>query len=389
MNPARKRKETAKAFSKAGKFFMFPPPHCQAAGGSGPRGQPLPEKTVKRFLSLHAYAATKETMLRDTHGRVARYLRVSVTDRCNFHCRYCRSPERERLIAHERILRYEEILRVVRVGVASGIGKVRVTGGEPFARRDCDAFLAMLRRQHPDLELAITSNGVFLEPHIPLLRAIGVSSVNLSLDAFDREVFARITGHDELPRVLAALEGLLKAGLRVKINAVALRGVTEGQLDAFVHAAKTLPVDVRFIELMPLGGAAGASLFWPVEEVRAAVGSRARLIAAPEARDPLGGPARMFALENGKGRIGFIAAASDHACGRCNRLRLTSDGALRTCLFSGREYRLAGLLRHTPVLEDRLIARVMRLACLNRPVGETLLKAGPPGGKRPMSALGG
>lgn len=334
-------------------------------------------------------ALRRKLMLLDTCGRVARYLRVSVTDRCNFHCRYCRSPERERLIPHERILRYEEILRVVRVGVACGIGKVRVTGGEPFARRGCDAFLAMLRRQHPDLELAVTSNGVFLEPHIPLLRAIGVSSVNLSLDALDREAFARITGHDELPRVLAALEGLLKAGVRVKINAVALRGITEGQLDAFVHAAKTLPIDVRFIELMPMSGSADASLFLPLGEVRAAVGSRTRLVAAPEAHDPLGGPARMFALENGRGRIGFIAATSDHACGRCNRLRLTSDGALRTCLFSGREYRLAGLLRHTPALDDRLIARVMGLACLNRPFGEALLKAGLSGGKRPMRALGG
>lgn len=329
-------------------------------------------------------------MLLDRHGRRARYLRVSVTDRCNFHCRYCRSADKERPLSHERILRYEEILRVVGIAVAAGIGKVRVTGGEPFMRKDCDSFLVMLRKRFPGLTLAVTSNGSLLEPHIPLLRALGVASVNLSLDAFDREVFAAITGRDEVPQVLAALEGLLRADLRVKLNAVALRGITGGQLDDFIHAAKTMPVDVRFIELMPLGGEAGGALFWPIEEVRAAVASRVRLVGAPQ-DDAFPGPARMFALENGPGRIGFIAAASDHACGRCNRLRLTSDGALRTCLFSGREYRLAGLLRRQPGVRDEVIARVLSRACLDRPLGETLLTTGavPPRGKRPMNALGG
>lgn len=329
-------------------------------------------------------------MLLDRHGRSARYLRVSVTDRCNFQCSYCRSADKERPLPHERILRYEEIMRVVGIAVAHGIGKVRVTGGEPFMRKDCDSFLVMLRRRFPDLTLAVTSNGSLLEPHIPLLRALGISSVNLSLDAFDRETFARITGRDEAPQVLAALEGLLRAGLRVKLNAVALRGLTESQLDDFLHAAKTLPVDVRFIELMPLGGQVDEALFWPIGEVRAAVERRTRLLPTPQ-DDAFPGPARMFALENGQGRIGFIAAAGDHACGRCNRLRLTSDGALRTCLFSGREYRLAGILRHKDGLGDEHIARVLARACLDRPLGETLLAAGaaPARGKRPMNALGG
>ena len=329
-------------------------------------------------------------MLLDRHGRSARYLRVSVTDRCNFHCRYCRQPGMERPLPHERILRYEEILRVVDIAVAQGIRKVRVTGGEPFMRKDCDAFLVMLRKRHPGLRLAVTSNGSLIAPHIPLLRALGVSSVNLSLDTFDREAFARITGRDELPAVLDALDRLLRAGLRVKLNAVALRGVTDGELDAFVHAAKTLPVDVRFIELMPLGGHIGEEPFWPIGEVRAAVESRVRLSPAPDA-DAHPGPARMYTLERGAGRIGFIAAASDHACTRCNRLRLTSDGALRTCLFSGREYRLAGILRHKRGLADAHIARVLSRTCLDRPLGESLLKAGiaRDPGKRPMNALGG
>ena len=186
--------------------------------------------------------------LHDAHGRNVRYLRLSVTDRCNLHCLYCRSVEQRDFIPHENILRYEEMARVVRIVHDMGVRKVRLTGGEPFARKGCDDFLAMLHARHDDLDLRLTTNATLLEPHIPLLRRVGVSVVNISLDSFDRATFARVTGHDLLPSVLAAVDGLLVAGLRVKINAVALRGVNDSQLDDFVHAAKTLPVDVRFIE---------------------------------------------------------------------------------------------------------------------------------------------
>ena len=327
-------------------------------------------------------------MLADGHGRIARYLRLSVTDRCNLRCLYCRSNAKTRFIPHARILRYEEMIRVVAVGVANGIRKVRVTGGEPFARRGCDGFLFMLRERFPDLALAVTSNGTLLEPHIPLLRRIGAHSVNLSLDSFDRATFARVTGCDLLPAVLSCLDGLLCAGLRVKINAVGLRGINDTQVDDFVYAAKTLPVDVRFIEQMPVGEmrTPDTTRLWPIDDIQDAVMQRVRL--APLANESLSGPARMFAPKNGKGRIGFIAAVRDHACQSCNRLRLTSDGALRVCLFSGREYRLRGLLRH-PRVSDEAIARVLRLACSARPLGETLVRSALSSTARRMAAIGG
>ena len=152
--------------------------------------------------------------LHDGHGRSVRYLRLSVTDRCNLRCLYCRSNAKQRCIPHEQVLRYEEMARMVGIAASLGIGKVRLTGGEPFARKGCGQFLAMLHARFPDMDLRVTTNGTLLEPHIPLLRRIGVSAVNLSLDSFDRETFARVTGRDLLPPVLAALDGLLAAGVR-------------------------------------------------------------------------------------------------------------------------------------------------------------------------------
>ena len=145
--------------------------------------------------------------LHDDHGRTVRYLRLSLTDRCNLRCLYCHSNARHQCIPHEKVLRYEEMLRLVRIVRGMGVGKVRLTGGEPFARKGCDDFLLRLRQRFDDLDIRITTNGTLLEEHIPLLQRIRISAVNLSLDSFDRETFARVTGRDMLPDVLRALEG--------------------------------------------------------------------------------------------------------------------------------------------------------------------------------------
>lgn len=313
--------------------------------------------------------------LHDAHGRSVRYLRLSVTDRCNLHCLYCRSVEQRDFIPHENILRYEEMARVVRIVHGMGVRKVRLTGGEPFARKGCDDFLAMLHARHNDLDLRLTTNATLLEPHIPLLRRVGVSVINISLDSFDRATFARVTGHDLLPSVLAAVDGLLVAGLRVKINAVALRGVNDSQLDDFVHAAKTLPVDVRFIEFMPMGSGTrwDEQHFWPADQIRADAERLVRLL-PDDAGSDTSGPARMFRIVGGKGRLGFISPLSNHFCASCNRLRLTSDGNVRTCLFADKEYALRGMLR-TPGLDDSCIARTISNACRLKPVGAELLAA--------------
>ena len=311
----------------------------------------------------------------DGHGRVVRYLRLSVTDRCNLRCAYCRSEINQKFIPHPKVLRYEEMARLVGMMAALGVSKVRLTGGEPFARKGCDELLHLLHTRYPSLDLRLTTNGTLLEPHIPLLRSVGVSAVNLSLDSFDRETFARVTGRDLLPAVLASLDGLLRAGIRVKINAVAMRGVNDGQMDDFVHAVRTMPVDLRFIEFMPMGSGTlwGPETFWSAADIRAEAERRVRLDPVQDSSAEAG-PARMFAVQGGKGRMGFITAVSCHFCGTCNRLRLTSDGNLRTCLFDDREYHLRGLLRN-PRFDDGHMARVVRLACADKPIGADLLKA--------------
>ena len=225
--------------------------------------------------------------LHDDHGRTVRYLRLSLTDRCNLRCLYCHSNARHQCIPHEKVLRYEEMLRLVRIVRGMGVGKVRLTGGEPFARKGCDDFLLRLRQRFDDLDIRITTNGTLLEEHIPLLQRIRISAVNLSLDSFDRETFARVTGRDMLPDVLRALDAMLAAGIRVKINAVGLRGINDGQMADFVHAAMTLPVDVRFIEFMPMGSDTlwSPENFWPAGEIRAAVERHARLMPLGDANE--------------------------------------------------------------------------------------------------------
>ena len=313
--------------------------------------------------------------LADGRGRVVRYLRLSVTDRCNFRCLYCHSNARHSFIPHPHILRYEEMARMVGVMYGLGVRKVRLTGGEPFARKGCGDFLVMLRRRFPDIDLRVTSNGSLLAQNLEALRAARVSAVNLSLDSFDRQTFARVTGRDTLPVVLDALDSLLAAGIGVKINAVGLRTINDGQMADFVHAARTLPVDVRFIEFMPMGGDTlwSEEYFWPAEAMLAAARACTELTPS-ESEAESAGPARMVSLPGGKGRLGFITPLSNHFCHACNRLRLTSDGRLRTCLFADREYALRPALRH-PRLGDADLARMVQAACRHKPLGADILRA--------------
>ncbi|MDO5536095.1 MAG: GTP 3',8-cyclase MoaA [Desulfovibrionaceae bacterium] len=311
----------------------------------------------------------------DAHSRGVSYLRFSVTDRCNLRCVYCRGLGKESVLPHGSLLRYEEILRLVRVFRGLGVGKVRLTGGEPFARRDCAALIMSLRSSFPDLNLRLTSNGTLLRPHIGLLKEARVDAVNLSIDSFDRETFRELTGFDLLDEVVAVLEGLLAAGVRVKVNAVAMRGVTDRQLPSFLEAVTRWPVDVRFIEFMPMGEGTvwDAGRFLPAEEIMRSLGTMAELVPVPDAHADHG-PARMYAVPGRQGRFGFITALSNHFCDTCNRLRVTSDGSLRTCLFADTMTPLRGLLRD-PAVTDEDLARVIRQALADKPVGADLLKA--------------
>lgn len=324
----------------------------------------------------------------DRYGRCVRYLRLSVTDRCNLRCFYCRSGM-ETFIPHPQILRYEEMEVLVGMAVAEGMEKIRLTGGEPFARKGFTGFLARLRERHPDLDIRITTNGTLVLPHIAELRAAGINAVNLSLDTFDRKKYARVVGRDLFERVHEAAHALLAAGIPLKLNAVAIRGLNDDELPAFVAFARAHPVDVRFIEFMPVGRDTrwDSRSFWPAADILKNLSSLAELRPVPET-ERNAGPARLWNIAGGRGRIGLITPLSHHFCGNCNRLRITSDGRLKTCLFAQQEYRLREILRH-PRLGLESVRRVIALAASRKPVGAELLARQKCPPARRMTALGG
>ncbi len=331
----------------------------------------------------------EKTRLRDGRGREVSYLRLSVTDRCNLSCMYCRPKDKVPFIPHPDILRYEEMLDLVSLAHGLGITKVRLTGGEPFARRDLMGFIESLMGRHPDLDLRLTTNATLLAGKPAALAALGVSAVNISCDSLDPGKFARITGSDRLDAVRKAIDESLAAGLRVKVNAVALRGVNTDEIGDFVRLAASFPLDVRFIEFMPMGD---GNLWKPENYISAQeVLELARQSAAltPEANShETGGPARMHRIEGGLGRFGVISPLSEHFCDSCNRLRITADGKLRTCLFSEREFKLRTLLRN-PRLGLPYVRRVIGLALRDKPLGYEVLNPGSVPEARDMSAIGG
>ena len=332
-----------------------------------------------------------EGLLSDSLGRAVRYIRLSVTDRCNLRCAYCRNGF-ETFIPHESILRYEEMEQLVDLAVSLGVGKLRLTGGEPFVRRGFVDFLERLRVRHPSLDIRLTSNGTLLGPVVPRLKALGINAVNLSLDTFDRKKFARLTGRDLLPQVFESMQALLQARVPFKINVVAMLGVNDEELPLFLDYALHHPVEVRFIEFMPMGKDTcwSSERFWSADKILAA--ARETCLVEPLADDrEVEGPACSYLLTRGhrQGRLGLIAPLSHPFCVSCNRLRLTSEGTLRTCLYDDREYRLRGALRH-PCLGIGAVRRIVALAVSRKPFGFRLLeKCHTAVSSRRMNAIGG
>jgi cyclic pyranopterin phosphate synthase len=235
----------------------------------------------------------------------------------------------------------------------------------------------MLRRRHPKVDLRITSNGTLLGGYAKALKDLEIGAVNISLDSLRPEGFLAATGRDLLPEVRRNLDALLAEGLRVKINAVALQGINRQDMRAFVDFARSHPVDVRFIEFMPMGNGSlwSEDQFWPADAILAEARKWADLHACdPDDRDR--GPARLFSITGGLGRLGIITPMSEHFCFACNRLRITSDGRLRTCLFADREYRLRGILRHPRLdrLDARFLSEVVRRASRKKPLGADILR---------------
>ena len=310
--------------------------------------------------------------MKDTYQRNIDYLRISVTDRCNFRCRYCMPPEETAVLTGRELLNDEEILEIAQAAVSLGIRKFKVTGGEPLIRPGVPELIGNLKRLPGAEQVTLTTNGSLLPDQLEALRANGLDTVNISLDTLDRERFAHLTGQDALLRVLEGIRKAQEAGLRVKINTVLRRDENEEEWHSIALLAKDRPLDVRFIELMPIG--AGRGLHGVSGE---AVYERLRL-RYPDVEPDRGihgnGPAVYVHIPGWQGSVGFISAVHRKFCAACNRLRLTSDGSLKPCLCYAERIDLKPLLRSSEYAgEDkkeqrrRILRQEIRKAVLLKP----------------------
>jgi cyclic pyranopterin phosphate synthase len=326
--------------------------------------------------------------LRDGHGRLIGDLRVSVTDRCNFRCQYCMPAEGLPWLERAEILTFEEIARLVSLFGKMGVHDVRLTGGEPLVRKQFAQLAQMLARIDTVHDLSVTTNGFLLERDAEALVRAGINRFNVSVDSLQRDRFFELTRRDALPQVLRGLEQLatFPEAHPIKINAVAMRGFTEDEVIPFAEFARATPYEVRFIEFMPLD----ADHAWSEDqvltgaEIREAINAVYPLEAAP--REPHA-TARIYNFADGHGKVGFINPVSEPFCGDCNRVRLTADGRLRTCLFSLNETDLRTPMRDGA--EDRELERIIREAVWLK---ELKHHVGEPGFIQParsMSAIGG
>jgi cyclic pyranopterin phosphate synthase len=326
--------------------------------------------------------------LEDGHGRLIGDVRVSVTDRCNFRCQYCMPAEGLPWLERQDILTFEEIQRLVALLAAMGVHDVRLTGGEPLIRRDFPRLASMLSELEDVADLSVTTNGFLLERDAEALVRAGVHRFNVSVDSLQRDRFFQMTRRDALPQVLRGLELLASfpEAHPIKVNAVAMRGFTEDELIPFAELARNSDYEIRFIEFMPLD----ADHAWTPEqvlsgeEIRAAIGAVHPLEPLP--REPHA-TARVYRFADGRGKLGFINPVSEPFCADCNRIRLTADGRLRTCLFSLGETDLRTVMRSGA--DDQELERTIRDAVWRK---ELKHRVGEPGFIQPsrtMSAIGG
>ena len=293
------------------------------------------------------------------------YLRVSITDRCNFRCRYCMPEGKSEFIPHPEILRYEEIAEIVRVFSEFGVKSVRLTGGEPLVRKGVESLIYQLKEIDGIEEVSLTTNGFFLEEKSVSLKEAGLDRVNVSLDTLDPDKFSFITKADRSAfyRVLRGIEKAKELGLTpVKVNTVLVKGFNDSEVEDFVRFSADFGVEVRFIELMPVGGEFfSRENFIPVSQVKKQIEEHfGELLPVKTVKM---GPAKSFRVGNTGAVVGFISSISEHFCSECNRVRLTSDGKLRLCLMSDGEVDLKSLLR-SPGYNRELLRKTISGALL-------------------------
>jgi len=306
--------------------------------------------------------------MRDHYDRDINYLRVSITDRCNLRCTYCRPKEGISLKGHADILRYEEILRVVSQTVKMGLIKVRLTGGEPLVRRGFVEFARDLKKIKGLQDISLTTNGILLAQYAEDIFRAGITRINISLDSLDKEKYFQITRGGNLDDVFNGIAAAEKAGFApIKINTVLMKGFNDNEALDFARLAFSKPFQVRFIEIMPVSEvSAGRSAdFLPTRQLLETINRHFRLEPLAGKKNKSDGPARLYKMKDGLGEIGFINPVSDHFCSTCNRLRLTADGKLRACLLNDVEIDLReALSRHC---DDDELAGLIREAILLKP----------------------
>ncbi|HUV50531.1 MAG TPA: GTP 3',8-cyclase MoaA [Anaerolineae bacterium] len=324
----------------------------------------------------------------DKYNRCLNYLRISITDRCNLRCIYCAPDDLHQLLPYKEILRYEEILRLVRIGARLGISKVRITGGEPLIRKGVYDFLGELTKINGLADVSLTTNGILLRDNIKKIKSAGIKRINVSMDTLNRQKYKEITGHDMFDQVWEGIESAQREGFNpIKINVVALNGINDDELTDIAKLSFSYPFHIRFIEYMPIGiphiKNIGKQLLAP--EIKKRINELGELI--PVKNGINDGPARRYKFKDAKGEIGFIDAISRHFCNQCNRLRLTASGQLRACLLSDYQDDLKGPLRKGYL--DSSLADIFLQAVSHKPFDHNIACDHPGEVAGQMSAIGG
>jgi cyclic pyranopterin phosphate synthase len=326
-------------------------------------------------------------LIKDKYERIIDYMRISIIDRCNLRCIYCMPSEGIKPIEHKNILSYEEIIRIVRIAAGIGVRKIRLTGGEPLIRADLPYLVSSINSIEGIEDISLTTNGLLLKKYARPLASAGLKRVNVSLDSLRPERYREITRGGDINSVLEGIHEAEKSELiPIKINMVPIRGFNDDEIEEFARLTLKTSYNVRFIEFMPIG----AKEIWnhekyiSTEEIKERVSKIAPLIPVKIRRS---GPARYFRFEGAPGVVGFISPITHHFCNSCNRLRLTSDGKLRPCLFSETEIDLKSAMRCGA--PDEEVERLLRLSIEIKPEGHSINHEKCFTHLKPMSKIGG
>ena len=326
--------------------------------------------------------------LKDSFGRIINNLRISVTDRCNFRCRYCMPEEGLSWLKRDELLTFEEITRLVKILANLGVSKLRLTGGEPLLRKELSVLVAMLSRIPGIHDIALTTNGFFLAEQANDLVSAGLTRINVSMDSMDPQIFSMMVRRDYLHNVLEGLEIVERLSLRpIKVNVVLIRGINDHEIESFARLARTKPFVIRFIEFMPIGADDGWSIdkVIPSHEIIERINAMGNKLVPVEYHGSQ--PADRYRFSDGMGEIGFISSVSEPFCSSCNRIRITSDGKLRTCLFSLHETDLKKSIRNN--VSDEMIQEQILVAVQSKEEGHLINRPGFERPQRTMSQIGG